>query len=490
MVNGSRGDIQPYVALGMGLKSKGYSVGMLLPENLKAFAEDAGLQSFGALPDVEEIIKTNRSINEAMNKGDTMRYLKGLAENAAEFKEHLVRNCVATFEEFKPDLVVMGTLMFYWRLLSTYKWKIPTMSVLLQGVIYDPKRMCLGLPTLPFGLHRYLLWNVIIGGVHDGFKVLDDEAKKQWGYGVCDTITRNVFLENYKNPPLPIYITQSPLFTEILCPCAHANYEFSGSCIIPSETQQRSPSNFGTTKQLEKFIAAGKKPVYCGWGSMTCQSPEYMVELVVRALAHCKQRAIVLGGWANLSTECLKRATQDDLLLKYAEENILFVEKAPHEWLFPQVACTVHHGGVGTMTAAMRAGIPTIITPVWLDQYDHAYLVNELGVGIGFNKQFQKTTATELGDAIASVIESPSIVAKAKDVGAKLCAENGVQAAVQGLEKYWADIVLSGKFRSHVEETIQTKPAGLTWCSCFEGTRQKSSGGKSVDDELSVYVAV
>jgi len=285
-----------------------------------------------------------------------------------------------------------------------------------------------------------------------------------------------------------LYVIQSPLFKELLYPCAHPNFELIGSCIIPSEDQQQSPANFGTTPQLEKFIAAGKKPIYCGWGSMTCQSPEYMVELVVRALMHCNQRAIVLGGWANLNMECLKRATQEDLLLTYAEKNILFVDKAPHEWLFPQVACTVHHGGVGTLTTAMRAGVPTVITPVWLDQYDHAYLVNELGVGIGFKKQFQKTTALELGDAIASVIENPSIIAKAKDVGARLCAENGVQVAVQKLETYWADVVLSGKFHSHVAETIHMRPSRTSWCSCSEGIYQKRSSGQNLDDDFEVYV--
>merc|ERR1719482_1559918 len=169
-----------------------------------------------------------------------------------------------------------------------------------------------------------------------------------------------------------------------------------------------------------------------------------MVQLVAKALMLSKQRAIVLGGWAGLSMDRLRAATTDETLIKYADENVLFVEKAPHEWLFPQVKCTIHHGGAGTLAAAVRAGVPTIITPVFLDQWDHAYLVNELGIGTGMKKQFQSITPEELSRAITSVVESEVIAAKAEEVGAKLMAENGVKAAVCKVKEYWNDQVCSG----------------------------------------------
>merc|ERR1719424_1766648 len=102
---------------------------------------------------------------------------------------------------------------------------------------------------------------------------------------------------------------------------------------------------------------------------MTCKSPEYMVEYVAKAIMMSNQRAIVLGGWAELNLALLKHASTDAKLIEYAEANIMFVSKIPHEWLFAQVACTVHHGGAGTIGTALRAGTPTIVTPVFLDQY-------------------------------------------------------------------------------------------------------------------------
>merc|ERR1712079_894685 len=104
---------------------------------------------------------------------------------------------------------------------------------------------------------------------------------------------------------------------------------------------------------------------------------------------------IVYQGWAELGAETLQRATKDQALLKYAEDNLLFVGKTPHDWLFPQCSAIVHHGGSGTMSTAARSGTPQIITPIFLDQF---------GAGHGFeSKQLMSLTAKEMGEAIKKV---------------------------------------------------------------------------------------
>lgn len=187
------------------------------------------------------------------------------------------------------------------------------------------------------------------------------------------------------------------------------------------------------------------------------------------------QSGIVLSGWAKLSLANLQKATKDEALIAYAREYILFVESAPHEWLFPQVACTVHHGGAGTLASAMRAGVPTIITPVWLDQWDHSYLVNELGVGIGLSKQFQQTTAQDLGDAIKTVLKDKAMAAQTKEMAAKLLAEDGVTNLVKGIEKWWTDWEQTGKHREDTEKFLQeARGAPTGFCSLFTCCKPKS----------------
>merc|ERR1711904_1331 len=184
---------------------------------------------------------------------------------------------------------------------------------------------------------------------------------------------------------------------------------------------------------------------------MTCKSPEYMVMLVIESLKCSGMRGIVQGGWAHLSMDTLKRATADASLLQYAEKNVLFVEKASHEWLFPLCCATVHHGGAGTLMCAVRAGVPTIITPVFLDQFDHAYLINRLGNGIGFKKQFQKIKSQDLADAIKKVCNSCEIRSKAAWLKQEVLMQDGQKEVIEQIMNFWVDWVETGKFKALVQ---------------------------------------
>ena len=191
---------------------------------------------------------------------------------------------------------------------------------------------------------------------------------------------------------------------------------------------------------------------------MACKSPEHMVVLAADALRKSNQRGIVLGGWAQLSLTLLETSTEDADLTSYAKTNIWFVDKAPHEWLMPQMAAVVHHGGAGTTNASMRSGVPTIITPIFLDQFDHAYLVEELGVGVGFSKQFQKISADELAKAIARVTAKDGHYSKtAKALSAKLLQEGGASAVVAQVEKYWSGYVTTGVWESARNQMLKTE---------------------------------
>ena len=109
-----------------------------------------------------------------------------------------------------------------------------------------------------------------------------------------------------------------------------------------------------------------------------------------------QKRGIILGGWAKLKKEMLYGAPNEAKLLQYVEEgNVFFTDTAPHEWLFPKCSIIVHHGGSGTTAASVRSGNPTIITPVFFDQVDHARFVNEFGIGVG-TRQFQTVTVTRV----------------------------------------------------------------------------------------------
>jgi len=126
-------------------------------------------------------------------------------------------------------------------------------------------------------------------------------------------------------------------------------------------------------------------------------------------------------------------------------------------------------------------GVPTIVTPVFLDQYDHAYLVNQLGVGFGFASQLQKIRADDLGDTIRSVVGSSEVAARAKSVGKEIRAEDGASAMVDVVQKFWSDYVETGRLKASVSERLhRPKTSFFGWLgnTCAEGIAAVRRSGR------------
>ena len=119
---------------------------------------------------------------------------------------------------------------------------------------------------------------------------------------------------------------------------------------------------------LTDFLAAGPPPVYVGFGSMSSRNPEATANLILDALARTGQRGIIHAGWGGLQRTDLPAS-------------VMMVDGVPFAWLFPRVAAVVHHGGAGTTSAGLRAGVPSVVVPFFGDQPFWAQRVADLGVG-------------------------------------------------------------------------------------------------------------
>ena len=142
-----------------------------------------------------------------------------------------------------------------------------------------------------------------------------------------------------------------------------------------------------------------------------------MTDIVIRALELAGQRGILLNGWGGFDTRNLP-------------ETIMRVESVPHEWLFPRMAAVVHHGGAGTTAAGLRSGVPSIVIPYMGDQSFWARRVYALGVGPKPIRR-KKLTAENLAQAITQAMEDEEIRRKAKQLGEKIRAENGVGRTIE-----------------------------------------------------------
>ena len=168
---------------------------------------------------------------------------------------------------------------------------------------------------------------------------------------------------------------------------------------------------------LSPFLAAGEPPVYIRFRSMPDSKPQATTRLFVDAVQQAGKRAVILKGWAGMGAADLPESIH---MLKYA----------PHNWLFPQMAAVVHHGGAGTTASGFRAGAPTIIVPHNADQPFWGRRAAELGVGTAPIPR-GKLTAAKLATAIAQATTNRAMQAKAVELSQKIAAEDGTGEAVK-----------------------------------------------------------
>ncbi|MCQ9129692.1 glycosyltransferase [Streptomyces hilarionis] len=170
---------------------------------------------------------------------------------------------------------------------------------------------------------------------------------------------------------------------------------------------------------LRDFLDAGPPPVFVGLGSATVPDPRRLSAEIVRALRRAGLRGVIQRGWAGLA------ADGDDMLT---------VDDVPHALLFPETAAVVHHCGAGTTAAGVRAGVPAVPVPV---QFDEAFWAGRL-VALGVAPAalpLRRLTADSLAAALVRATRSPGHRERARELGARVRAEDGMRPVVEAVAR-------------------------------------------------------
>jgi sterol 3beta-glucosyltransferase len=169
---------------------------------------------------------------------------------------------------------------------------------------------------------------------------------------------------------------------------------------------------------LAAFIDGGTPPVYIGFGSNVDDDPVALGRLVSDAVHQAGVRAVVQAGQGLIESE--------------SSDGIYVTGPLPHSWLFPKMACVVHHGGSGTTGEAIRARRPQVIVPFTTDQPFWATRMRHLGVSPEpFSRK--RLTVEHLAESIVRATTDPSITRAATEVGDRVLAEDGIAGAAEYL---------------------------------------------------------
>lgn len=402
---GSRGDVQPYLALAAGLQKAGHRVTLAAPET---FAD--WIQAYGV-----EVVPLRFNPQEAMQKLGkgkgglrTMGAMLNILKAGMQDTQDRVWQAAQTTDFFIQSATGLGVM------------EVASMRGIPGAFVY----------LFPFAPTRawpmfWLPWRSSLGG---GYNLLTHKiiARALWQVGgpMVNEWRKQLGLKPWRSQDEMLKYSQS-LKTPFL-------YGYS-PCLLPEPKDWdalqhvtgywflEAPPNWQPAPELLQFLESGPPPVYIGFGSVNSENPERLTRLALRALELSGQRGLLLTGWGGLSQQA-------------TSPNVMFVENVPHEWLFPHMAAVVHHGGAGTTGAGLRSGVPSIITPFGGDQFAWADLVVKRGVG-PHAPGIKNLTAKKLATAIDTAVKDSAMRARAAALGAQIRAEDGVAQAIELIEQ-------------------------------------------------------
>ena len=401
---GTRGDVQPYIALGKGLQSAGHTIRLVSHSNFESLVASYGLEFWSFGNDVKDAVE-NSDMQALTEKGNFLLLLAKMAKEAQREALRFAEGGLRAAQGMEIVLCGLGGLFI--GIAIAEKLDIPLVQAYV--VPFSPTREMSSVltPKLPSVLNRVshqltrqLMWQ---------------------GFRSADTIARKKVLNIPAAPLLGPYDSKSTHNMPIL-------YGFSPSVIpAPSDWDDHThitgfwfvdeANDWQPPAALLDFLQAGPAPIYIGFGSMSSRAPEQTADLIIQALKLTNQRAILLSGWGGL-----QKANIPD--------SIFMIDAIPHSWLFPRVSAVVHHGGASTTAAGLKAGVPSVIIPFFGDQPFWGQRVAELGVG---SKPIprKQLTAGRLANAIQEVVTNEDIRQRAAKLGKKIQTENGVESAVK-----------------------------------------------------------
>ncbi|RUO36098.1 UDP-glucose--sterol glucosyltransferase [Aliidiomarina shirensis] len=411
---GTRGDVQPYVALGQGLKRAGHcvtvSTSSRFSETIKAAGLNYAFMNDGMLR-LLDAPEGKGALEDTNNIFQIVKRTLGLLTKIGPIQRALVDESWAAAKQCKPDIIVFHPKAFIAPDIAE-KLGIPVlMALVVPGLVPTAEYPNMIMPQLRLGgWYNKLSYSF----VNQLIRLSVAKHARAWRKANHLPKAKSFnLLQNADGTPIPVIHGYSNMVlprpndwpqTASICGYWHAD-----------DDQDYKPS-----PELSAFLEAGPLPVYVGFGSMTGRDPERLASIVIEALQRAGVRGILATGWGGMKIKALPK-------------EIIAVDHVPHSWLFPRVCGVVHHGGAGTTAAALRAGKASVVIPFFGDQPFWGNRVHSLNVAAA-PIPFKKLTVDRLVAAIKEITTNQSIIDHAAELGAKLREERGVEKAVAAIE--------------------------------------------------------
>jgi len=387
---GSRGDVQPLVALGLQLKTLGQDVHMCVPPDFREWIEGLGITVTPIGPELRSTAKAS-----PMAVLPTPEQVRQMMEGtvAAQFE-------TITAAAQGCDIIVGATALQIAAPSIAEKLGVPYFfAAYCPAILPSPHHAPPVLSALgdkPVTMIDYSeLWGKDAERWNAQWKDILNSHRTNLGLEPVSEVHRHILT---KQP----WLASDPKLGSWPDPAEESVFQ-TGAWILP-DTRPLSP-------EVEAFLDAGEPPIYFGFGSI--RAPEEFSRVTIETTRRLGRRAILLRGWADLS-------------LVDNEPDCIAIGEVNHQALFKRVAAIVHHGGAGTTHAAVRGGASQVVIPQHYDQHYWARRVQQLGIGTAH------TSTTPTVDSLTSALEEafqPDMIARAQTIADEIRTDGTLIAA-------------------------------------------------------------
>jgi UDP:flavonoid glycosyltransferase YjiC (YdhE family) len=417
---GSRGDVQPCVALVVGLRNAGVSVSLAAPTAFAGLAAAHGVEFRGLPVDPAGMLAAELGQVWIESGRDVRAFLRGLRDLADPFGESVADAILAACDD--AELIVYATLAFpAWHVAQargvpavqfSFAPLCPTAA--FPPVLFpDPFAGCDPWQATPRG--------AVIRSYHRA-------AHRLFAQALWLPLRRRVNRwrrtrlglppAGWRSPGLEVDVRGEPLLQAFSPTILPPPRDWGPHVTTTGAWFLDTPDGWRPPRDLAGFLDAGSPPVVVGMGSMTSREPAALTAVVVDALRRTGHRGVLVTGWGGLGRG-------GDL-----GDDVLVSEGVPYDWLLPRAAAVVHHGGAGTTAAGLRAGVPTVVVPHFGDQPLWGDRVRALGAGPPPLPRAD-LTADRLVAALRAATGDPGIRTAAAAAGRAIRGERGVARAVE-----------------------------------------------------------
>lgn len=399
LTQGSRGDVEPFIRLGKALQRRGHIVTVSAPLNFTDLIESAGLLACPTDMDIEKIlstkkgkellkanpfaiIKSMKSVHAFTERSLDIYYRLAIENDRIIYHTKTMCDCFAhLFEQKMIRAMVVPAVE------STKEFPSPALSGFRFWHLF---------PKASYFLQNFVLWSmrkpISRFAAKNNINLISDSPNIDFIYGISEVLVKK-----------PKEYSHRSVFTGFW----------------------NDPDSHALSPDIEEFIDKGKKPVIITFGSMVNPKIDNCIRDLINILLSSKQRIILIRGW-----------NKSDYI-NPDPDNLLILDSAPYETLFKKASALISHGGIGTVSTGLQAGLPVFTIPIMYpvgDQMFWGKQLEKIGVSAG-TIPIGKTNKINLSDAMHRLISDESLLSNAQRIKSTLMSEDGLGKAVEIIER-------------------------------------------------------